>query len=198
MVAMPLRRPWIAFALLVLLTAPARADFAAGMTAYVAGDLEGSFAIFRPLAEAGDAEAQNQVGLMYGAGLGVTRDDAEAARWFERAAAQGHHRARSNLARLYLLGLGVEKDTEHAAGLYKRSARAGYVKAQAALGNLYARGVGVPKDLLRAYFWWTLAARQGDHESLVGREDAAYLMTPHQIRVGNWLVDRFDPAPDGP
>jgi TPR repeat protein len=193
-----LRRVAFALAALLLTLAPARADFETAMAAYLAGDLEGAYVQFEPLAQSGDPESQNQVGLMLGAGLGAARDDRAAARWFERAAAQGHVRARANLARLYLLGLGVVEDRERAAELYKQAALAGYVKAQAALGNLYARGWGVPRDRLRAYFWWTLAARQGDHESLTGREDMAYNMTPHQIRIANWLIENWDPGSPAP
>lgn len=187
---------WLALTFLIAM--PAHADFESGMASFSAGDLEDSFAIFLPLAEAGDAGAQNQVGVMFGAGLGVPRDDMAAAAWFEKAAAQGNERARGNLARLHLLGLGVPRDPAKAASLFKRAAMSGYVKAQAALGNLYARGQGVPKDFLRAHFWWSLASQQGDHESLVGREDMASMMTPHQIRVGNLLYERFLPVPPSP
>jgi TPR repeat protein len=45
--------------------------------------------------------AQNNLGLMYRDGRGGLRKDyAEAGRWLEKAAAQGHERAQVNLAKL--------------------------------------------------------------------------------------------------
>jgi TPR repeat protein len=170
-------------------------EFDAGMAAFARGDFATALERWRPLAEQGDAAAQNELGVMYGAGLGVARDDAIAALWFRRAALQGYPRAQHNLGRLYRFGLGVERNPQVAAGWIKASARTGYVKAQATLGALYAGGEGVPKDLLRAYFWWTLAAGQGDFESVKGREDIAYMLSPHQIRVGNLLAERWVPEP---
>ena len=46
----------------------------------------------RVRAEAGDAEAQNNLGVMYANGEGVPQDDAEAVRWYGLAAEQGHAR----------------------------------------------------------------------------------------------------------
>lgn len=176
------------------------ADYDAGTAAFHAGDFAAALAEWLPLAEAGDARAQNELGVMYGAGFGVEKDNATAASWFRRAAIQGDVRAQNNLGRLYRLGLGVERDPVTGARWIKRAARAGYVRAQATLGALYARGEGVPKDLLRAYFWWSLAAAEGHRESTVAREDAAGLMTPHQIRIGNLLAEgwRREPATTGP
>ena len=54
----------------------------------------------RALAEAGDAEAQNNLGLMYFNGRGVAQDDAEAVAWYRRAAEQGFANAQYNLGAL--------------------------------------------------------------------------------------------------
>ena len=51
----------------------------------------------RARAEAGDAEAQYDLGNMYAFGRGVTRDDAEAVRWLRLATEQGHADAQSKL-----------------------------------------------------------------------------------------------------
>ena len=44
---------------------------------------------YRLAAEQGDANAQYNLGVRYGAGEGVPPDDAEAVRWFRLAAEQG-------------------------------------------------------------------------------------------------------------
>ena len=41
-------------------------------------------------AEQGDAEAQYRLGSRYVLGYGVPEDDAEAAKWFQKVAEQGH------------------------------------------------------------------------------------------------------------
>ena len=45
------------------------------------------FEDLRTRAEAGDAEAQTELGLMYADGRGVLQDDAEAVRWYRLAIA---------------------------------------------------------------------------------------------------------------
>ena len=54
-----------------------------------------------PGAEQGIAGAQHFLGFMYGAGLGVPQDYAEAVRWYRRAAEQGDASAQNNLGVMY-------------------------------------------------------------------------------------------------
>ena len=49
-------------------------DFQAGMEAYKAGDYATALKEWKPLAEQGDAAAQNALGYMYNNGFGVTQD----------------------------------------------------------------------------------------------------------------------------
>ena len=64
----------------------------------------------RARAEAGDAEAQVDLGVMYFVGDGVPQDYAEAVRWYRLAADQGHARAQFNLGFMYATGDGVPQD----------------------------------------------------------------------------------------
>ena len=52
-------------------------------------------------AEAGDAEAQYELGYKYRWGQGVPLDDAEAGRWLRLAAEQGHAEAQIEMALSY-------------------------------------------------------------------------------------------------
>ena len=63
----------------------------------------------RKAAERGFAEAQNNLGLMYVLGRGVTQDDVEAVKWFRRAADQGYAAAQYNLDALRRQGRGRVK-----------------------------------------------------------------------------------------
>ena len=85
-------------------------DFEKGMEAYQNGDYATALSIWLPLAEQGDAEAQNWLGVMYDYGDGVTQDDKEAANWFRKAAEQGNAGAQNNLGSRYILGKGVIQD----------------------------------------------------------------------------------------
>ena len=53
------------------------------------------------LAEDGDAEAQNDLGVMYGNGEGVPQDYKEAVKWYRLAAEQGVAAAQYNLGGMY-------------------------------------------------------------------------------------------------
>jgi len=61
-------------------------------------------------AEAGDADAQFNLGLMYDIGEGVPQDYKEAIKWYSRAAEQGSDRAQHNLGLMYATGEGVPND----------------------------------------------------------------------------------------
>ena len=61
-------------------------------------------------AEAGDAEAQYNLGVMYASGQGVEQDFKEAVKWHQKAAFQGYAKAQSNLGVMYGFGKGMEQD----------------------------------------------------------------------------------------
>jgi TPR repeat protein len=68
-----------------------------GMVAYNRGDYVPAVKLFRPLAQAGNARAQNLMGVMYRKGEGVARSSAKAFVWFSRAARRGDTQAKANL-----------------------------------------------------------------------------------------------------
>ena len=52
-------------------------------------------------AEKGDAKAQTLLGIFYQLGAGVPKDDAEAVKWYRKAADQGYATAQFNLGVIY-------------------------------------------------------------------------------------------------
>src|SRR5918911_1031109 len=80
------------------------ADFAAGLSAYKAKDYATAVKEWLPLAEAGDAPSQFNLGLMYLDGTGVPQNDEKAVEWFRRSADQGYAKAQGNLGALYATG----------------------------------------------------------------------------------------------
>jgi TPR repeat protein len=68
-----------------------------GMAAYNRGDYVPAIRLFRPLAEQGNAKAQNVLGVMHRRGQGVARNSVRAFLWFSRAAARGDAQAKVEL-----------------------------------------------------------------------------------------------------
>jgi hypothetical protein len=60
-------------------------------------------------------DAQNWLGDIYQDGIFVKQDFAEAARWYLKAAEQGHEKAQYSLGIMYRKGLGVSRDEDEAA-----------------------------------------------------------------------------------
>ena len=69
-----------------------------------------SIEALRTRANAGDAGAQYNLGVMYDNGRGVPEDDVEAAAWYRKAAEQGYAAAQFNLGLSYINGRGVPQD----------------------------------------------------------------------------------------
>ncbi len=90
-------------------------------TAYDRATLASSLLIWLPVAEAGDAEAQTNVGELYEKGIGGAPDFDAAAQWYRRAAEQGNARAQINLGHLYEKGLGVTQSSAQALAWYRRA-----------------------------------------------------------------------------
>jgi len=108
-----------------------------------------------------DPIAQNSLGLNYLNGQGVTKNDAEAVRWFRLAANQGNAIAQINLGWCYLKGQGVERNDTEAVRLYTLAADQGDAIAQINLGWCYLKGQGVERNDTEAVRLYTLAADQG-------------------------------------
>ena len=102
----------------------------AAIKAYEAGNHASAAALLQPLAEAGDADAQNFLGALYHLGQGVPRDEKTAVEWVRKAAEQGHVIAQYNLGQSYEDGMGVEADDLEAFRWYCRSAMQDYNRAK--------------------------------------------------------------------
>jgi TPR repeat protein len=92
---------------------------------------------FRKAAEQGEVQAQTSLGTMYGKGVGVQKNTAEAVRWYRRAAEQGDSIAQYNLAFVYIEGDGIPQDFTTAYMWANLSAMTGD-KAKPLLGRMDA------------------------------------------------------------
>src|SRR6185503_15600829 len=105
------RRTRLTLAVLLLAATPAAAGpYQDGVAALSSGDYATALKLWQPLADAGSAEAQSQIGVLYLNGRGVKQDYAAALAWLNRAAAQGDGNAEFNLGVIYHEGYGVPRD----------------------------------------------------------------------------------------
>ncbi len=158
------RRVVFLFLLSLLCAQPGLADAVGldeGIAAVEQGDYAKAAEIFRPLAEAGDAEAQYNLAILYRSGHGVEKDLEKSRQWLLQAAKQGIAAAQYHLGYMYDTGEGAEQNDNYAFLWYRKAAEQGHPKAQTNLGVLYANGSGVAQDLKLAYVWFNLAAAQG-------------------------------------
>jgi cell division septation protein DedD len=129
----------------------------AGIEAWQKGDMAGAVAIWRPLAEKGDADAAFNLGQAYRLGRGVPLDLAEAKSWFDRAARRGHVDAQTTL------GLLLFQNGNRVAAMrwLTAAAEAGEPRALLMVGTALYNGDGVPEDRVKAYAYVSRAAAQG-------------------------------------
>ena len=139
------------------------ADYNKGWAAYERGDYTTALREWRPLAEQGNAHAQDELGWMYSNGYGVGKDYGEAVKWYRRAAEQGEADGQFHLGWMYSNGYGVGKDYGEAVKWLRKAAEQGNVLAYNTLGVIYYNGgYGVGKDYGEAVKWYRRAAEQGN------------------------------------
>src|ERR1700736_1041923 len=112
---------------------------------------------WRKAADKGSTSAMVELGVLYGTGAGVARDEAQARKLFERAAQAGSPRGVTNLAALG--GGAASSDPGRARELLARSAETS-AEAQYQLGLMMAEGTGGPQDDAAARNLFEKAAAQ--------------------------------------
>jgi len=164
------------------------ADFATGQEAYDSGDYETALTEWQPLADAGDADGQFGMGLLYGNGFGVALDDEQALKWYGLAAGQGHAEAQCNLAVMYANGWGVPQSDEEAFKWYTLAAEQGVAAAQINVGRMYAGGFGVAQDKIMGHKWFNIAVDLGDKGATFNRDILAATMSAEEIAEADRLT----------
>jgi len=162
-----------------------------------AGDWSRAHDLAKPIAEKGNADAQEFVAsILFKWSNAASDKREEALDWYLKAAEQGHVEAQRNAAALlqllerhaeavawrkrigdapslrkvaeaYRLGRGVSKDATKAVEWFRRAAEKGDATAQRELGTLLRDGQGVVRDPVEAESWYRKAFAQGDQ--LAGR-----------------------------
>jgi TPR repeat protein len=106
-----MKRHLLLFAAMSLPTLSAAADpatsFADAAKRHRAGDTTAATAFWTPLAQKGDTNAAFNLGTIYQHGDGVTKNPAEALKWYRIAAEKGDRESQSRLGAMYLNGEGT-------------------------------------------------------------------------------------------
>jgi TPR repeat protein len=135
------------------LATPTFADYNAGLSAYKRGDYATARREWLPLAEKGNAKAQNAIGVMYAKGEGFPQDYTKAIKWYRKAAGGGYLAAMRNMGGMYANGEGLTQDFGQAVKWYRTAAKQGDHAALHKLAQFCAEGTGVPQDYVQAYTW---------------------------------------------
>src|ERR1700759_1564614 len=184
-------RKFLLAAVAVALAAPAFADpLMDGGSAYERGDCPRAVPAGQPLAASGNAEAQNNLALLYLDGKGVPRNLPEAVRYFQLSAAAGSALGQNNLGGLYRDGNGLPRDFGKAARWFAASASQGNSAGMYNLGLMYELGQGVKTDPVEAAMWYDLAAEQNDVPNAAAHRDALMQQMPpiNRTRVQQMAV----------
>jgi TPR repeat protein len=111
---------------------------------------------WRKAADKGSTSAMVELGVLYGTGTGVAKDEAQARKLFERAAEAGNARGVSNLA---AIGGSAASDPARARELLAKAAETN-AEAQYQLGMMLADGKGGAQDDVGARALFEKAAAQ--------------------------------------
>jgi len=140
-----------------------------------------SFESLQKRAEAGDAKAQNEVGVRLRTGDGVEKDQVKALEWYRLAAKQGYATAYYNIGAAFYNGDGVIANENAACKWFLLAAEAGETSGKdgyerekqdgqthggtncmVLAGDAYLKGVEIPKDEAHALKMYRDSAEAGN------------------------------------
>ena len=123
--------------------------------------------MLRRLAEGGNADIMYRLGRIYALGIGVSRDEVEAVRWYRRGAAASNAAAMAGLGQMLIEGRGTGKDPEEGLRWLQAAIDKGSTDAMYAVGQMALEGRGVNKDPSEAVRLFSAAAEAGHAAAMV-------------------------------
>ena len=120
------------------------------LKAFESGDYETAFKLWLPMAEGGDPDAQNYLGILYYLGFGTNKDYKKALEWYGRAAAAGHPDAQRNYGDMIHFGRGTAKDNYQAYKWYFAASQQGNKSAAREIEVIAASGNLSPNQQMHA------------------------------------------------
>lgn len=144
-----------------------------------------------PRAQLGDAASQTLVAELLNNGLGVRRNPADAAFWYEQAARAGDANAQYKYALMLLTGENVKQDKKAADAMMRKAAEGGSREAQFNVAQLLVAANPGEKGLQEALPFYEKAALQGVPDAQYALSQLYYHMDlPREKRqqARDWLL----------
>lgn len=126
-----------------------------------APDLQAALKWLTLAAEAGEANAQTQLGYLYSRGPAEVQNIEQAKHWYGRAAAAGLPHGHLGLGTILLLEADDDEKTFAAVAHIRKAAEADLATGHFYLGLIHERAIGVHADLEQAARHYKLAAEKG-------------------------------------
>jgi S1-C subfamily serine protease len=157
-------------------------DADAKVEADVAAYNHDNFIFAKSAAKIGNPYFQNVLANDYALGIGVSKDDVEAAKWYRRSAMQGDSFGEESMGRIYETGTGVPQDYVQAYKWFNLAAAQGFVSSDV----YFAFDFGVAHQA-------AAIAIQGFEPAQKNRDEIAQKITSDQIAEAQRLSDEFKP-----
>lgn len=157
-------------------------------------DFKQAMVWYQRSAQRGFAPAQYRLGTLYERGIGTKADSARAKIWYGRAAEQGHVKAMHNLA---VLSSGRDQSADYPVAVtwFTAASERGLTDSQYNLGVLHESGLGLPRDFKQAYYWLSLAARNGDKEAARRRDQIRMKLEEADVTAADQTVAAWQAKP---
>jgi len=164
----------------------------AGINAYNRGDFATAFRLLKTASDAGDSDAQVNLGYLFARGQGVAQNQQEALRLYLASAKQGNAEGMNAVGFKYRYGSGVAIDLPRAMHWFCRAAVSGDPRGLNNLAIVYYEGAGVPRDVDEARRLWRQAAERGNPNAMANLGSALFFgpEPPIDRQEGtSWIVE---------
>jgi localization factor PodJL len=165
-------------------------------------ETKSALGLLEQAASLGHPPAQLQLGELYKLGQGAAQDSTQARAWYERSANGGNVLAMHRLGVMAARGQGGPADQAAAIAWFEKAANFGLVDSQYNLGAIYHPASDGPaagvQDAAKAYFWYSLASRNGDDQAAALAQGLAAGLSAGQrseidASVAAWTAATPDP-----
>lgn len=174
-----------------------------GLSYLESGKTDEGVKLIRQAANQDQPAALYRLAKLYESGEGVSANAETARQLTDRAARGGNRIAMHDLALYYAEGRGgVDIDMNKAAEWFEKAAQRGVVDSQFNLGVLYESGQGVERRVETAFYWYGVAANQGDQTAqarltILRDQLPADLVTTADAKISAFKPRKIDPAANG-
>lgn len=157
--------------------------------------------IAKAAVERGEAQSATLAGRIYQEGLGVPRDEVQAAQWYRKGAELGDFNAMFAFGVLLAEGVAIKKDITGAAQMFEKAAAQGHVTANYNLALLFLSGEGKPQNAPRGAAHMRYAADQGLAQAqydLGALYSTGNGVAPDAVEAAHWFQKAAEAGlPDG-